>query len=282
MLDPPQVSMANLSGNLTGLSIIFGLLSALDTLGPQAAGKGAKAELGVLATRGYLISITAMVPALLIWWRMEQLLLMVGQPPAVAQLAARFLKVYCLAVPALLFTEVVRRFLQVQDIVLPFVWITAVVAMAVHPALLQLYYTAGLGFDGVAAAVVTTFWIYTALTVAHVLFNRPPVGRWSGTWRLLFDGVHDPASLSRVGDLTRALPKDRVIEFLWLGAPGVLGMSEWWLWEVIAFMAGQFGVVPLAAHAVAYNLIPLSGSELSLVPLILCVSVQHSSVTPFP
>jgi len=34
-------------------------------------------------------------------------------------------------------------------------------------------------------------------------------------------------------------------------------MSEWWFWEAVCFEAGQLGAVPLAAHAIAYNMIPV-------------------------
>ena len=40
----------------------FGLLSALDTLAPQAVGAGRSRELGTLAIRGFVVSLSAMVP----------------------------------------------------------------------------------------------------------------------------------------------------------------------------------------------------------------------------
>eukprot|EP00040_Diaphanoeca_grandis_P025806 m.143559 g.143559 ORF g.143559 m.143559 type:complete len:132 (-) comp30322_c0_seq2:1081-1476(-) len=49
------MSLANLSGNLTGLSFIFGVLSALDTLAPQAVGAGRIHEIGLLCVRGALL-----------------------------------------------------------------------------------------------------------------------------------------------------------------------------------------------------------------------------------
>jgi hypothetical protein len=33
-----------------------------------------------------------------------------------------------------------------------------------------------------------------------------------------------------------------------LGLPGILAMSEWWFWEAVCFMAGEFGTAALAAH----------------------------------
>jgi Na+-driven multidrug efflux pump len=104
------------------------LLSAVDTMAPQAFGAGRVSAVGTLCMRGFLLCMMATVPAYFLWWRMEGLLLLVGQPAEVAALAGRFLKIYCFAVPPLLFVEVLRRFYQCQNIVKPFVWIIIVVA----------------------------------------------------------------------------------------------------------------------------------------------------------
>ena len=111
-------------------------------------------QVGILALRGYLLCSFAAIPAFLIWWNMEGLLLMAGQPEDVARLAGRsdflfflfffsfsflssfaetltartvfnafistptrFLKWFCLATPPLVFVEVARRFFQCQNIV---------------------------------------------------------------------------------------------------------------------------------------------------------------------
>ena len=64
-----------------------------------------------------------------------------GQPPEVCRQAQRFLRVYCLALPALMYTETSRRFLQCQNIVKPFVWIMGFVCFFAHPFFLWACYT---------------------------------------------------------------------------------------------------------------------------------------------
>jgi Na+-driven multidrug efflux pump len=34
-------------------------------------------------------------------------------------------------------------------------------------------------------------------------------------------------------------------------------MTEWWFFEIMCFVAGSFGVIPLCVHAIAYNLVPV-------------------------
>merc|ERR1711920_729280 len=43
-----------------------------------------------------------------------------------------------------------------------------------------------------------------------------------------------------------------------LGIGGVLSLSEWWCWEILCFIAGKLGVIPLCVHSIAYQLIPLA------------------------
>lgn len=45
-------------------------------------------------------------------------------------------------------------------------------------------------------------------------------------------------------------------EFLKLAFPGVLSMSEWCFWEATCFIAGNIGTEALAAHSIAYTLVP--------------------------
>ena len=43
------VALGNLAGNLTGFTLIYGMLSAMETLAPQAFGAGRFDEVGLLA-----------------------------------------------------------------------------------------------------------------------------------------------------------------------------------------------------------------------------------------
>ena len=43
------VALGNLAGNLTGFTLIYGMLSAMETLAPQAFGAGRFEEVGLLA-----------------------------------------------------------------------------------------------------------------------------------------------------------------------------------------------------------------------------------------
>jgi hypothetical protein len=143
------VSLGNMCGNLTGLSLIFGMLSAMDTLAPQAMGSKQYGEIGVLVQRSTWLCMAMCLPCWCVWWNMETILLLLKQPPAASALAGRFLRVYCLGLPPMILFEVSRRFLGCQNIVNPYLFITGFVALLAHPFFLWFYITyCGYGFIG--------------------------------------------------------------------------------------------------------------------------------------
>ena len=114
-------SLANLAGNLTGLSIVYGTLSAMDTLAPRCVGTGQYSELGLLSQRASALCFLLMLPVCVMWWNVEYLLSAAGQPPAACALAGQFLRIYILQMPSLICLEVCRRFCIVQDIIVFFI-----------------------------------------------------------------------------------------------------------------------------------------------------------------
>eukprot|EP00038_Savillea_parva_P016131 m.16053 g.16053 ORF g.16053 m.16053 type:complete len:518 (+) comp3348_c0_seq1:330-1883(+) len=250
------ISLANLAGNLTAMSLIFGMLSAVDTLAPQAVGRGDSREVGLLMQRG-AAAVTFLMPFVIgLWSNMESLLLMLGQPEEVARLAGLFLKVYVMCVPPLVAFEMIRKFLQVQNIIRPFIVITAFVAILGHPFYLWLCVTHwDLGIVGAAVASTLSFLTLLALSLLHMGYNQPVAP--TPTWIFFFDGTYDKATWQGV-DLARALRPKPMLEFIRLGLSGILSMTEWWYWEAATFFAGRLGSIPLAAHSVAYNFIPLA------------------------
>ena len=109
-------SLGNLAGSLCTLSVILGLMSAMDTLAPQAMGAGRHAEVGLLAQRGAILGLLAFLPLSLLWFNIEPLLLLLRQPPASAAYAARQLRITAFAMPGTIIFEAIKRFLTSQAI----------------------------------------------------------------------------------------------------------------------------------------------------------------------
>ena len=83
-------TLASLTGNLFTLSVIQGLFSASDTLGPQAYGAKNYREVGLLAIRGFFVSILVLFSInLCLYFCMGWLLVCLGIDATVARHAWR-------------------------------------------------------------------------------------------------------------------------------------------------------------------------------------------------
>jgi len=168
-----------------------------------------------------------------------ELLKYIGQPTEASNLASDYLKIYLFAAPAYLGYESLRRFLVVQNVVNLFIWIGASTALVIHPLCLWIL-VPQLGFIGAPLAHAVSSWLQLAIAGSWVVYLSP----------------HQPETWGGI-QWKEALSWDCVQVYLKLGIPGIMAMSEWWFWEIVCFTAGAMGTEPLAAHTVAYNLIPI-------------------------
>ena len=233
------VSLASLTQNLSGLTIVYGLLSAVDTLAPQSFAAGNLAEVGILVQRGIVTVFATFIVTAILWFNAEDILLAVGQPPAESKLAAVFLRYNLLGVPALALWESSRRFMWSQEVTQwPFV-LVAFASLIVHLLGLH-FFIAAFGFVGTPIAHVVTNWSMVAFFGLWVEFKAPHDPR---TWVVSRERVMDPAAMR---------------QFLRLAVPGILTMSEWVFFEFFIFLSGTLGETALAASSAAYTLIPMA------------------------
>lgn len=250
-------SLASLTGNLTILSVMVGALTAADTLMPRAFGLGRYEEVGRLAVRGFVMCVILLIPPIIpLCTSMDWVFETLGQDPVASELASKWIRVYLLGVPAMLFFRVAQSFLNAQHVVMPLVVASLISCFLLHPILLKLIVPA-YGFVGSGLAVTITQTFMAILVFSYILI-RPE--HHPETW---------PAGLS-LKFLKDSLKPKPVMQFLQLSLGGVLSLSEWWFWETNCFIVGSFGIVPLCVHTIAYNLVPL----LFMIPLGICIGLQ--------
>jgi len=239
-------SLANLSGNLSGLSIVIGFLSASETLTPQAFSLGNYKEVGQICVRSFLLCMVLLVPLFPMWQQLDAVLIWLKQPVQSALLAKRFLLTYAFAYPAIVFNECTIRFYRAQNVVIPFIFVNAI-GSGLHWMWLHLFcIVADLGFDGAPLAHVATAYSIAILMIC--IFS---------IWPQHHPGTL-PAEIS-LGYIRETMTNWQAIStLLRLGLPGIFSMSEWWFWEVVCFLSGRFGSISLAAHTVAYTIVPIS------------------------
>jgi len=178
---------------------------------------------------------------MLAWGWAEPAFVMLRQERGVARDAARFLWSFRFGMPCVLTFEAARRFALAQGIALPLAAMTLLSVCAVY--LSVDVFLDHFGFDAAALLYTLAAAVQAVGSVLYLGLVRPgaATGNFPG-WAGLREALNNWAEVKH---------------FLWLAIPGILSMTEWWFWEVTCFRAGVFGATSLAAHTVAYMLVPL-------------------------
>lgn len=139
--DFDAVVLGTLTTNLTGFSIIIGMVSSMDTLCSQAYGAKNWFHFSISVQRAIIVTSCIMVPISILWYFMGDILLFFHQPKEAALKAGIFCQLYIFMLPAYSGFEIVRRFLSCQEIVQPILIIGLIVCGVFHPLLLYLSFS---------------------------------------------------------------------------------------------------------------------------------------------
>ncbi|KAJ1305222.1 hypothetical protein OPQ81_000251 [Rhizoctonia solani] len=225
-------SLSSITATVTGLSVVHGFASALDSLLPQAWTSDHPEKVGLWAQRMVVVMSLNALPIIVIWLNAESVLLRLGQEENIARLAGLYLGWFILTLPGLIVGVVARRYLQAQGIM----HAQTIVMAFIAPANLFFNWllvwgppSFRLGFIGAPIASSISFNLSAVIYVgyAYLFVSRKawhPIGRQS------FQGL---GTLYRLG----------------LSGTGQIA-SEWWSWEFLGLMSSRFGEPSLAAQSV--------------------------------
>ena len=167
-------TLANLTGNLSTFAILWGLLSAADTLGPQAYGTQQYSEVGRVAIRGAVICGVILVPiniGLVIG--LEDILVdYLGQDREAAHYAHQWYRIFALSLPFAIVYNCLNKFLTAQHIMRPLIVVSITSTCLVLPVLLNTMIT-WYGFLGSAYAYVLFQCIQAALLLSYIVIGTP-------------------------------------------------------------------------------------------------------------
>ncbi|GAB1522295.1 ethionine resistance protein [Rhizoctonia solani] len=225
-------TLGSMTASVTGLSIVQGFASALDSLLPQAWTSDNPRNVGLWTQRMVVVMSFTIIPILCVWHSAESILLVLRQEPEIARLAGIYLKWLSIGLPAYSFNVVIRRYFQAQGLM----HVPSLIIGIIAPinALLNWILVWGpqpirLGFVGAPLATAISFNLIAVCSVAYGLLYTPgtawhPIGR---------------RSFRSLGTLVQ----------LGLAGTGQIA-SEWWSWELVGLAASQLGPVALAAQSV--------------------------------
>ncbi|KAB5592882.1 MATE efflux family protein [Ceratobasidium theobromae] len=225
-------ALGSMTASVTGLSIIQGFASALDSLLPQAWTSENPQKVGLWTQRMVAVMCMLVVPILFTWHSAESILLMLRQEPEIARLAGLYLKWLSIGLPAYAFNAVTRRYFQAQGLM----YVPSMIIVIVAPinAVLNWALVWGpesirLGFIGAPVATAISFNLISLCTVVYGIVYAPKTA-WHPISRRSF---HSLGTLVQLG----------------LAGTGQLA-SETWSWELVGLAASQLGPTTLAAQSV--------------------------------
>ncbi|KAG6812437.1 hypothetical protein H0H92_002903 [Tricholoma furcatifolium] len=248
------ISLASLTGSVTGGSVLQGLASALDTLLPSAYTSSEPQLVVVVMT-------IALFPIYGIWLNAESILLALHQDPEVAHLAAEYLRWLSLCLPAFAFNAISRRYFQSQGLFSVFTGITLVIA----PFNLVLNYLLvwgpeqiRLGFKGAPIATAASFTLASILSILYGVYCAPRDAWHPVTTRML----------TNLGPLVS------------LGLAGIAqNASKWWAWEFMGLAASFLGPVALASQSII--LTSSATTFQAAFSLSSAASVRYALISPY-
>ncbi|KAG2495579.1 hypothetical protein HYH03_006179 [Edaphochlamys debaryana] len=256
--DPVALSSAVLAGsfyNITGSSIVIGLSAGMETLCGQAYGARNYKALGIVLQRALLICWVACVPISLAWvTQTSRMLTFLHQNPAIVAGASRYISMVTPALWLSVISACLFRYLVSQQEMRP-----STICTIITSALCPLYnwlliYKYRMGLDGAALAFVASTGTNSVLlliyTVARDILRarrRSATHTWGGfSWRAWQGwGLY----------LRYALPSAAMI------------CMEWWIFELVIFLAGSLGdfaevavaVMGLSFHITSWTyMVPMS------------------------
>lgn len=241
------VSMGAMTANITGYATIQGIATALDTLCPQAFGARKYKLVGDYFMKCSALICTIMLPVLIIWLFFGYSLICLLVPDKeTAKLSAVYLQYITPGIPAYIFFECGKRFLQAQGVYHISTYVLFIAAPS--NAIMNFYLVGKLGYYGAPLAVAINYWIMAiGLFVGTVYFVKPeltptgmpPLACWGGfSWKSAF---------SAWGKL------------IVLAIPGLIMLeAEFLAFEVLTLIASYLGTIALAAQSVGSTMASLT------------------------
>ncbi|KAH0718574.1 hypothetical protein KY285_014605 [Solanum tuberosum] len=163
-----SVSIATSITNVTGFSLLSGLVGGLETLSGQAYGSNQWQKVGTYTYSAVISLIIVCIPISILWLFMDKLLILMGQDPVISVEAYKF---SLWLTPALFGSAILRpllRYLLIQSLILPML-VSAFLSLCLHISLSWFFiFHLRLGKSGAAIAFCFSTWTFVALLVVYI------------------------------------------------------------------------------------------------------------------
>ncbi|KAG9123094.1 hypothetical protein FRC07_000239 [Ceratobasidium sp. 392] len=225
-------SLGSMTASVSGLSIIYGFTSALDSLLPQAWTSDNPRDVGLWTQRMTVLIYMIMIPIVVIWLNAEWILLKLRQEPDIAHLAGIYLRWFAFSLPGQAIAVISRRYFQAQGLM----HVPTIITIIIAPLNALLNYLLVWGPEpfriGFIGAPIASSISYTLMAIISVLY----------AYLFLPTTAWHPINSSSFKELPKLFK-------LGLSGTGQIA-SDWWSWEFVALAASQLGPLELASQSV--------------------------------
>ena len=220
-------ALANTTSNVSGLSIIVGMGTAVSTICGQAYGAGNYRKVSETLQLAVLVNWAVCVPISILWWNAEAVLLLCGQDTAVAAASGEYMRwlipfIWCFA-----FQGALNAYLNAQRLMKPGAAASVLIAPIHFGVCLVMFDYLASDYLGGAQAMAVSGVIQTVLMLVIVHCSGLHKKTWFGLSARCFDDAR---------------------RFCALALAGVISLSEWWASEICILLAG---LLPLPELTVA-------------------------------
>ena len=195
------VALGTMWVNISGLSIVFGGMGALDTLCSQAYGARNFKLVGLWAQRGLLIIACLCVPIFFLWFfGTHPILMLLGIDEATAAKSQEFTRIQTLWMLPIFLNRVIQTYWRAQRVVKPYKNAT-IAAFCLHlPVAWTL--TDKFGFTGAAWALPINQWLLFGICLSIDKWQKISAKCWPAWSRQSFVGWGPLLRLGGAGTLT--------------------------------------------------------------------------------
>lgn len=242
------VSLANMFANVTWLSILIGMSTAVETLCSQQNGAGNYKEVGIVLQRSFVILGTLLLPTSILWFYVSDIFLFLGVEPAVCNVIKKFIRIRILTMPIDVLTESYEKYLMAIGVVEPSMWANITFNLSILCLCLLFVHVFKFNYECLAWAWVISVYLASLLQFS-LSFYYDAVKRTLQPW--------DKRAWTEW------------FEFCKLGFPGtVMLCSEWWAYEILTIFASILGTPEVAAQTIILQ----TASLAFMIPLGLGIS----------
>ncbi|XP_030499345.2 protein DETOXIFICATION 12 [Cannabis sativa] len=211
-------AIANSLSVVTGLSVLMGMASALETICGQAYGAKQYKKLGLQTYTSIFCLFLVCIPISLVWIFMGKILVFIGQDPQISHEAGKFIIWLIPALFAYATLQPLVRYFQTQSMITPMV-ITSFAILCFHiPLCWVLVFKSGMGNVGGALAISISYWLNAIILGFYIKFSPSCEKTRAPISMEMFHGIG---------------------EFFRLAIPSAIMIClEWWSFELLILMSG--------------------------------------------